>query len=383
MRIGFLVNPLAGIGGAVALKGSDGEAIVSQALGLGAKSPAPARAELCLSHFFEYLAQQNSAASVQLLTVEGLMGEERIRAFAETLPDLEVRVVYHPDQPLDTVAKDTCEAVREMIRQGVDLILFAGGDGTARNVCAVADQSVPVLGIPSGVKMHSGVFANNPAAAASVLIEMLEGRLVSLVEAEVRDIDEEAFRQGKVRARYFGTLLVPDEVRYVQQVKSGGVEVEALVVEDICADVIEHFDHDVTYFVGSGTTPAEIMEKLGLPNTLLGVDVIKGGKLILADAREDQLFELASRENKVMIIVTVIGGQGHLFGRGNQQLSPRVLKIVGREGIMVIATKTKLEGLDGRPLLLDTGDEALDIKWSGWIPVITGYEDRVLYRLTS
>ncbi|MEX0943111.1 MAG: ATP-NAD kinase, partial [Pseudomonadales bacterium] len=221
-------------------------------------------------------------------------------------------------------------------------------------------------------------FANNPAAAASIMRELINGRLVSAMRGEVRDIDESSFRQGVVSTRFYGELWVPEELRYLQQVKSGGKEIEALAVQEIAADVVEAMDPGDIYFIGSGSTTAAINEALGLENTLLGVDVVKDHALLLLDATESELLEFA-RQGPCHIIVTAIGGQGHIFGRGNQQLSAEVIRTVGLANITVIATKSKLEALEGKPLLVDTGDAALDKLLTGTIRVVTGYEDAVLY----
>ncbi|MFT7140837.1 MAG: putative polyphosphate/ATP-dependent NAD kinase [Sulfitobacter sp.] len=209
---------------------------------------------------------------------------------------------------------------------------------------------------------------------------MNAGQLLTVSHAEVRDIDESAFRQGIVQASFYGEMWVPEALRYMQQVKAGGLEVEALVVEEIAADIIENMQPDITYLMGSGSTTAAIMAQLGLDNTLLGVDVIKAGKVLIADAYEAQLYDIASNERSdsaCKIVVTVIGGQGHLFGRGNQQLSARVIRAVGQDNILVVATKSKLEAL-ANGVVVDTGDAALDQSLSGFIRVVTGYEDAVL-----
>lgn len=368
-RIGLVLNPMAGIGGPVALKGSDGADTVSEAIKRGAHSVVADRVVAAL----DLVASQASAVTV--LTVAGAMGEDACNRVG-----LACEVVCSAADPEATRAEDTRTAVKVLQDHGVDLVLFAGGDGTARDVCDVAAPDQVVLGIPCGVKMHSGVFANTPLAAGKILIEMINGRLVSVMRGEVRDIDEAAFREGTVRAKFYGEMWVPAELHYIQAVKSGGKEVEALVIQEIAADVVEHMAPGVNYFIGSGSTTTAINDALGLPYTLLGVDVIKDGELVLEDARESALYKLASQE-PCHIVVTIIGGQGHIFGRGNQQFSARVLRAVGSDNITVIATKSKLKALEGRPLLVDTGDAALDAGLDGMIRVVTGYEDAVLYRV--
>jgi predicted polyphosphate/ATP-dependent NAD kinase len=279
---------------------------------------------------------------------------------------------------------DTRQAVREMREHGVDLILFAGGDGTARDIFDEVGSSIPVLGIPAGVKMHSGVFAVSPEAAGELLLQLVRGGLVGLTAREVRDIDEDAFRHDRVRSRFYGEMLVPGEGRYLQHTKVGGRESPELVADDIAEWLVEQMEPGRTYLIGPGSTTAAIMAKLGLANTLLGVDVIRDGELLASDADEAGLLEqLARAPAAATIVVTVIGGQGHVFGRGNQQFSPQVIREVGPENVLVVAAKSKIAALEGRPLLVDTNDPALDRELCGWHVVITGYDDRILYRIAT
>jgi predicted polyphosphate/ATP-dependent NAD kinase len=363
------MNPLAGIGGPAALKGSDDRDLVDQARLSGVESKVLART--CLS--IEGLA--GVADRVEFVTFAGEMGEAALKSSGH-----HYKVVGDPDRH-PTSAEDTRRAIELLQAESVDIILFAGGDGTAGDVCDVVKPGQVVLGIPCGVKMHSGVFANSPVAAGKIVCDIALGKLTTVTDAEVRDIDEEAFRQGTVLAKYRGEMTVPEELRYIQQTKSGGMEVEALVLQEIAADVIDNMKAGVRYLVGAGSTTAAVMESLSLENTLLGVDVVRDAELILADATENQLFSLVEAVPS-RIVITVIGGQGHIFGRGNQQLSSRVIRAVGLDNLHVIATKTKLEGLRGKPLLVDTGDPSLDKELSGLCRVTTGYEDSVLCRVS-
>ena len=369
-RIGLVLNPFAGMGGPVALKGTDGADILARARELGAVSQVASRVAACFG------AIEADADLYEVVTVAGAMGEAVCQACG-----IGCEVVYTPAQAT-TTGDDTRRAVVACQAQQVDLLLFCGGDGTARDVADVVVGNQAVLGIPCGVKMHSGVFANNPAAAARVLTDMIHGRLVSVMRGEVRDIDEASFREGVVRTQYYGEMWVPAELRYLQQVKSGGHEVEALVLQDIAADIIEGMTAGETYFIGSGSTTAAINELLDLPSTLLGVDVVRDQQLMQADATAAELMGFAEA-GPCHIVVTAIGGQGHLFGRGNQQLSAEVIRAVGIDQIIVIATKSKLEALQGKPLLVDTGDSALDATLAGSIRVTTGYEDAVLYPVSA
>lgn len=366
-RLGVVINPFAGIGGSVGLKGSDGADIRDKALAMGAEKLANEKMGRALNVL-------KGLSGFTVLTAGGEMGEDCSKQL-----NLPLEVIYQPKQSPSS-ADDTENAVRALIAHGVDLILFAGGDGTARNVCAIVGDKVPVLGVPAGCKIHSGVYAVTPSAAGEVVKRMLTGELVSVRQAEVRDIDEQAFRQGKVQSQHFGEMQIPDELSYVQSVKMGGREDESLVLNDI-ADYISELmsdEPDVLFVMGSGSTVNQVMDTLGLPNTLLGVDIVKNGEVIAADVTAQALLQAVSNA-PARLVITAIGGQGHVFGRGNQQLSPAVIRAVGRDNIWLVATKQKLQQLDGRPLRLDTGDEALDESLAGIIPVITGYQDKVYY----
>ena len=373
IRIGLIINPLAGLGGSVALKGSDGAATAAQALALGAQPQAQQRTMQALKQLGACSEQ------VQFYCGSDELGEQVLQQLG--LPH---QVVYHPSTQPSTAADTQAMARMFATEQPVDLLLFAGGDGTARDICAVYPDDRPVLGIPAGVKIHSGVYAISPAAAGKVLQKLVSGELTSVTRADVMDIDEEAFRAGTVRAKRYGEMMVPAELQYIQAVKMGGKESDELVLADIAADVIESMEDDTLYIMGSGSTVAAVMEELGLANTLLGVDVIAAGQLLAQDVTAKQLEALVSEHaGPVKLVITVIGGQGHIFGRGNQQLSPAVIRHVGVENIIVVATKRKLQQLNGRPLLVDTGDPELDQELTGLQTVTCGYHDQVLVRIAG
>jgi len=365
IKIGLVVNPMAGIGGPVGLKGSDG--MFEQAVALGGKSKVADRVAVCLEAL--------PAEAIEWFSVPGVMGGDYLEAHNLTYHDSAASPVG------TTTPEDTRRIVDALCSAGIDLLLFAGGDGTARDV-ADAYHTVPaVLGIPCGVKMHSGVFATSPSAAADLLNRLIQGEALSVIEAEVRDIDEASFREGEVKTRFYGELPVPDDLRYVQQTKVGGRESDELVVQEIAADVIENMADDTLYIMGSGSTVATILEAMNLPATLLGIDVVYQGALVKADASEQEILSLLEEYPSAKIVVTAISGQGHIFGRGNQQLSSAVIRKAGPENIIIAATKSKLAALEQRPLLVDTGDAELDDSLSGMKAVLTGYEDHVLYRV--
>ncbi len=364
-KLGLIVNPVAGLGGSVALKGSDGEDTAAKAIALGAEPKSNSRTKAAL----EVLVPHQS--NITIYTVNDEMGEQTAKALG-----FNTQVVYQSNTP--TTSDDTEAAARLLQQQGVDLILFAGGDGTARNICHAVEDSVPVLGIPAGCKIHSGVYAITPKAAGRVVEMLVKGELVTLSDADVMDIDEVAFRQGTVKAKRYGEMQVPSEVRYVQAVKNGGKETDELVLADIAAYVVSEMDADSLYVMGSGSTVGAVMEEMGLENTLLGVDLVEDQALVGQDLTAQQLLEL-TKERETKLVITLIGGQGHIFGRGNQQLSPALIKAIGRDNIIVVATKTKLQALNGRPLICDTGDSKLDDELSGYIRVTSGFNDHIMY----
>lgn len=368
-RLGLIINPVAGIGGSVGLKGSDGDEVVALARSRGGVSRAVERAGRTLALLFPLRSR------VRLYCFEGAMGGD-----LATQLGFPVEMLGAPADPLRTTAADTEHAARRMAERGVDLILFAGGDGTARNVCNAAGPGQPALGIPAGVKMHSGVYAITPEAAGEIVSRMVSGRAVDVDLAEVRDLDEQAYREGRVKSRYYGELLVPRLGQFVQAVKSGEQNSDPLVLDAIADGIIESIEPGVLQIVGAGSTTSPILERLGLDNTLLGVDLVLNGEQIGKDVAEsDILSALDSHHGPARLIITPIGGQGHIFGRGNQQLSPAVIRRIGRDSILVVATPAKLASLEHRPFLVDSGDVELDRELRGVIRVVTGYREQLLY----
>ncbi|NUT45147.1 MAG: ATP-NAD kinase, partial [Thermoactinospora sp.] len=255
----------------------------------------------------------------------------------------------------------------------VGLLLFAGGDGTARDVLdavrELGGQAPPVLGIPAGVKVYSGCFALSPAAAGLLAAEDHD----EYAEAEVVDLDEELYRQGRVSPRLYGTLTVPAARHRLSGRKASTPPGSA---ESIAREVVARMEPGTRYVLGPGATTQQVGRHLGLATTLLGVDVVEDGALVAADVTERDLYDLAEG---AVVVLSAIGGQGFVLGRGNQQISPRVL---GRtKDLLVLATQQKLAALHGRPLLVDTGEEETDSRLSGHVRVITGYRESVIYRM--
>jgi predicted polyphosphate/ATP-dependent NAD kinase len=343
--VGFIVNPIAGMGGAVGLKGTDGKEILSEAIALGAKPVAPARAEAFLSELRQIGTQ------LRLVVGAGSMGEDE----AENC-GLNYKVLG--ERKSETVAEDTRRTAKLMADEGVDLLVFCGGDGTARDALNAVDMRFPVLGVPTGVKMHSAVFAVNPQAAARVIARFLLDEL-PLREAEVMDIDENAFRHGQVSAELYGYVLTPYEPHLIQANKlaSPMTESELRNQAAIAIYIIEEMKPNVIYVIGPGTTTRTIADLLDAKKTLLGVDLFCNKTIVGRDVNEKQILE-AIHGKRAQIIVTPIGGQGFVFGRGNQQISPNVIREVGLDNIVVVATESKLRGLN--VLRVDTGDSELD-----------------------
>ena len=373
-RLGLIINPLAGLGGAVALKGSDGSEISQKALELGAKPQAQTRTRSCLQHI------QQQADQCVIYTAAHDMGENLCR-------DMGFNVEVLADNTMGaTTAEDTEKAVEQLLAHGRDLLLFAGGDGTARNIYHTLkrlhkDDVVPVMGIPAGCKIHSAVYAVTPKHAGELLSLIIKGRPLAIREASVMDIDEEAFRQDVVKATRYGQLNVPAENQYMQNLKEGSVHHEEIVLQDIAAFITEIMEPDTLYFIGSGTTPKAIMDIMKQNATLLGVDVVENRQLLAKDVSEQEILALLDQGKSAKMLITIIGGQGHMLGRGNQQFSPEVIRKIGLENIQLIATPEKLHALNGQPIRVDTGDDELNKQLTGMVQVITGYDETTLYRI--
>jgi len=366
-RIGFIVNPIAGMGGRVGLKGTDG--VLEEAIRLGALPMAPAKAARALNSLLGLREE------LVLLTGAGELGERVARELG-----FEVQVVHEfagaGTSPLDTIA-----LAKIIVEIGSELILFAGGDGTARNLveAGVYEAGIPVVGIPAGVKIHSPVFATHPEKAGELAAGVL-GRAGApglnrghWREAEVLDISEEDYRSGRVMTKLYGYLKVPNDRGRMQNKKAPSPQSEANAHREIALEIMAQMEPGTAYFVGPGTTTRAVLEALGQPHTLLGVDVVLDGSIICQDASEKDLLAVQAN-HPCRLIVTPTGGQGFLLGRGNQQLSPEVLRGVGRENLMVIATQEKLAELKNQLLLVDTGDPEVDALLTGYVKVWTGFK---------
>jgi predicted polyphosphate/ATP-dependent NAD kinase len=373
-RIGLIVNPIAGLGGRVALKGSDGAEIVERALALGAVPEAGARARRSLVAFAAALSDADRLDR-RVLTAPAEMGETAAREVGCS------PLVVGEIAPGRKTASDTRRIAVLMREIGVDLLLFAGGDGTARDVHDAVGTTMPVLGIPAGVKVYSAAFARGPEAAGGLAAAFLAGR-ASERDAEVLDLDEAAYRAGRVSPSLHGFLRVPYRRDAMRGGKAPASVSDRAAADEIAEEVVSRMSRDAAYVLGPGTTTSAVARRLGLPKTLVGVDVVTLDEVVAADATERRLLEVAS-ERPLSIVVTPIGGQGFLFGRGNPQIGPAVLRLVPRERIIVIAGASKLAALGGRPLLVDTGDREVDAGLAGYVRVVTGRGEATVYRVAS
>jgi len=358
--VGFIVNPVAGMGGAVGLKGTDGKTILTQAIALGAKPIATQRAETFLIELSP--VQKN----LKLIVGAGNMGQVQAEKGGFTCKVL-------GESKKETTFEDTQSIAKGIVEAGVDLLVFCGGDGTTRDILKAVGMKAPVLGVPTGVKMHSAIFAVNPIAAARVAVRFLWGGL-PLREAEIMDVDEQAFRQGHLSAELYGYLLSPFEPHLIQGNKMASPMTENEVENQaaIAVYIIEEMKPDILYIVAPGTTTRTIVDLLDQKKTLLGVDLLQDKKIIAQDVNENQILRVIEGK-RVQIVVTPIGGQGFIFGRGNQQISSKVIRQVGLDNIVVVATKSKLDRLES--LRVDTGDSDLDgLFRARGIRVVTDYK---------
>ena len=363
--IGLIVNPIAGMGGSVGLKGTDGE-MHRKALELGARPIAPERTR-------ELLSRIRRVDGIHFLAAGGVMGE---RYLAESHLEFSTIGVLGAR----TSGEDTRQLARGMRESGVELLVFVGGDGTARDVYDAVGLTLPVVAVPSGVKVYSAAFAVNVRAAAEMVDAFLDG--VEACEQEILDIDEVAFRQGRLEAQLYGYLSVPNVSVYIQGGKetSSLGEASAEAKQELADSIIEEMAPETVYLLGPGTTVKAISDRLALPKTLLGVDAVRDHSLLAADLNENNILQLLDVHGQAKIVVTPLGGNGFIFGRGNKQFTPRVIQRVGKANIVVIATREKMRGL--RVLRIDTGDYQLDQTLAGYIEVIVGFHHTKMMRVS-
>jgi len=366
LQLGFLINPIAGMGGKIGLKGTDN--VVKNAVKMGAKPIASTRAR----EFLKSLKNVDFKDELKIVTCPFPMGEEEVKDAgfsAEILP---------LNLGIETSARDTKDAVKLMAERKVDLTVFVGGDGTARDVLDAlrsTNADVSVLGVPSGIKMYSGVFAVNPADAAAI-VEAFARKETETAEFEIMDVDEAAIREDQFDMRFYGLLRGPFLPMRIQGSKQ--ISPETLDEHEnqlaVARFIVENMDANGVYILCPGTTVKCVADLLGVEKTLLGVDVYHKGKVI-KDVNEAKLLRTIEDWQNTWIILSPIGRQGILLGRGNQQISPEIIKRVGKEKIIVGATKSKLQSIEDSVLRVDTGDGEVDNMLRGYIRVITDYKE--------
>jgi len=365
LKMGFIVNPIAGMGGRVGLKGTDG--VSKDAITMGAKPVAPTRA----IEFLRRLMDLQLKHAIELITCPSVMGEDEAKTAG-----LSARILPMPLKS-ETTAEDTKSAVRQMIALKVDLIVFVGGDGTARDILDAmrGRDNLPVLGVPSGVKMYSGIFAVNPAEAAEVVAAFAE-KTAQMMEFEVMDADERAIRRDHFSIKLYGFLIGP----FVPMRLLGSKQVSPEALDEhenqmaVARFIVEEMDPKATYILGPGTTVKCVADLLGVEKTVLGVDICRD-KAVIKDLSEKKILQEVQDFKSCWIIVSPIGRQGMLFGRGNQQISPEILRRVGKERIIVGATRSKIQGIEGNVLRVDTGDSEVDELLRGYVKVVTDYRE--------
>lgn len=360
--VGLLVNPVAGMGGSVGLKGTDGK-MHRRAIDMGAQPVAPGRAD--------EFNQLPDAHGLEWLAAPGPMGADSLGRIG--LACKVIGTIGDASTP-----GDTRRIALEMAAAGAQLIVFVGGDGTARDMVDALGSALPVVAVPAGVKVYSAAFAVSPRAAAQMLDAWLHGAEVG--EEDVLDIDEDAFRSGRLDSRLYGALRVPQVAALIQGGKeaSGGVS-EQEAKQAVGSYLAETMDPDMLYLLGPGTTVKAVAEALGLAKTLLGVDAVLDGQLVGTDLNERGIDELLADHPAATIVVTPLGGNGFILGRGNKQFTPAVIRRVGVGGITVICTPSKLAKLPH--LRVDTGDSSLDAELAGYRSVLVGYRYSKMIRV--
>ena len=369
VRLGLLVNPDAGLGGRLGLKGSDGQAELARSM--GAEDRSGPRMRAMLEHFSSI--HRAGFEDISWVTSEGRMG-------TEWFPEAEIGSIstVHSSSR-GTSAADTQDAVNSLLESEIDLLVYAGGDGTTRDVVAALESAesseTPVIGVPTGVKMHSGCFAASPKAAAEALSSWLIGDLL-LASTEVLDLDEDLYRQGKWVVRLYAEAITPSSPRWMQGSKQ---RIEASGEEDTTEGLADHIrellvsDNRMLIW-GSGGTLRKIAEMNEFEPTNLGIDATIGNEQVGTDMSESDLLELLSEhDGPTTLLLSPMGGQGFLIGRGNLQLSPQVLRLIGIENILGVVTPAKL--LSVRRLRIETGDTELDADFADmrYMKVLQGY----------
>lgn len=367
-KLGLIINPISGMGGSVGLKGTDGREILKKAIRLGAKPNAINRTKELL------IELESIKAKLKFITCPGIMGQNILKDLNFDYELIDHSIFNKIEGILDTNADHTKIAAKMMKNiEDLKLLLFVGGDGTARDIFSVVNTNIPCLGIPAGVKIYSSVFSLNPRIAIYLIIQFLWDEL-PLKESEVLDIDETEYREGKLISRLYGYLLTPFNPDFSQLSKMGSIDSDLIHQERIAKRVVENLEKDIYYLIGPGSTTKAITDRLNEKKSILGVDLLRNGKIIAMDLNEQQILEYIE-DKKVKIIVSPIGRQGFLFGRGNLQISPRILRKISSKNIIILCAKYKLQTIPNQILRLDTRDSELDEEMKGLYKVFVDYDE--------
>ena len=363
------------MGGRVGLKGTD--EVVSRAVTLGAVAEAPAKARETLSVLAQGLLADKTSSLIEWLTCSGPMGADCLKASGFQ----QFAIIYHC--PPACNAEDTTVASRIFLQRGVDLVLFCGGDGTARDICRVIGTRIPMLGIPAGVKMYSGVFGISPRRTAEIVRAFLHKEL-SLREADVMDLDEERYRQGEWIVRLYDEARTPYEPAFTQATKMLVDESTDQEIKDEIAEyLLEEMQRapETLWILGAGSTLEALGKQLGIMKSLLGIDAVLNMRLVATDLNEVELLKLLASHPDVRLVLSPIGAQGFVLGRGNSPLSPSVLRTIGTRNLVIVATPAKLARTPA--LRFDTGEAELDAVFAGpgYLPVTVGYGRRRLVKV--
>jgi len=364
MRIGLIVNPIAGTGGPQGWKGTDAFSSESWSLFLEShSSPSFLKAFMALRSLTDEILSE-----IEWITVESFMGQDILDSlgFSYQLLDLSI------SSP--SSSEDSKQAILELSSLNCDLVLFVGGDGTARDLFSSAPDQL-MIGIPGGVKIFSSCFLAHPENLLPLLTHGLYEGFNSNFE-DVLDINEEKYRSGVLDISIYGAMKCP----LVPHLLQGSKEASPTGVVDSPWESIRSFlkedgVYDQFVIAGPGSSVSYVLEPLTDDKTLLGVDVFSGGKVLSKDCSRDQILSFVSKNNidksNIHLIISPIGGQGFLFGRGNQQIPPSLLALIPRDNIHVVSSVAKISGLES--LRIDTGDSEVDDQLIGFIKVITGY----------
>ena len=369
MNVALIVNPIAGMGGKVGLKGTDGPEILAAAWERNAIPQAGEKAVRAINIF------KNEAASHKFFVPSGNMGADLLAGRG-----ISFQITYQASEI--TSSEDTRNFLSQLLeKERADLLIFVGGDGTARDIADIAGEDIPAIGIPAGVKIHSSCYAISPERGGELVGAFLSAKVKRFRLAEVVDLDEELYRKGDIQSKLYGYLKTPDDSR-LQNRKSGSGSSESAQQEQIAFQVLDQMEKGIPYLIGPGTTTRAVWQKLGVNGSLLGIDLIEDEEILGRDLSEKDILSLV-RGRRVGLIITPTGGQGFLLGRGNHQISPEVMQFIEKKDIIIAATQEKILTLEGRPLYLDTGCERTNKRLVGYYQVVTGFRQALMYKVES